>query len=220
MNCPFCNPWVIGLELVFSVVVIALCLMIFFRTKELYRLTKHRGISYFRMTFLFFALAFFFRFLFHLFAISGMVFEFHFPRGIMGPLPLLVTTYFSTIAIFYLLLSLLWKKVNPEHFLAIAHVAAFSVSMLVFVFRTVQVLAAVQLLLVACALLLAFIRSKHSKGFSKLFVIYVLLFIGWIANVIVLSPRLRIPFEISAVLYGVSVLVFSIIFYKVYRWTK
>ena len=222
IRCPHCNPLWIGLELVFSALVIILCLMIFFRTKELYNLTRHKGISYFRTTFLFFALAFLFRFAFHMFGISGILFDFDFsfPRPIFGPLPLLVTAFFSTIAVLYLLLSLVWKRVNPEHFLAVAYVVAFLLAVMVYLFRSSQVLAMVQAVMIIFTLVLAYIRSKHSRSFSKLFVIYVLLFVGWLANIFVMGSRWRIPFEVKAVSYVVSAAVFGFIFYKVYRWTK
>ncbi|NQU78772.1 hypothetical protein HQ545_03295 [Candidatus Woesearchaeota archaeon] len=219
IRCPHCDPTWMFAELVFSAVVIVLCMLIFFRTKEMYGLTRHKGINYFRTTFLFFALAFFFRFAFHLFSISGIVFDFSFPRQIIGPLPLLVTGYFSTIAIFYLLLSLVWKRVNSEQFLAVAHVAAFLLASVVFVFRSAHFLALIQVLLIIFVLILAYLRSRHSRSFSGLFVIYVLLFVGWLANIMILSPRFRIPFEVMAVSYAVSVAVLGVIFYKVYRWT-
>jgi hypothetical protein len=209
-----------SIELVFSTIVILLCMMIFFRTRSLYGLTKHRGISYFRNTFLFFALAFLFRLGFHLFSLSGIVFDFRFPRQLLGPLPLLVTTYFSTIAILYLLLSLVWKRINTEHFLIVSHVVAFTIAVIVFMFRSPQVLFISQLLLIAFTLGLAYLRSRRSKSFSKVFTLYLLLFIAWLANIIVLSPRLHLPLEVNVASYAVSTVIFAIIFYKVYRWTK
>src|SRR3989338_8535448 len=51
----------LGAELIYSFVIIAISLMIYFGTKELYNLTNHKGIKYFRLAFLCFAVAFFFR---------------------------------------------------------------------------------------------------------------------------------------------------------------
>lgn len=214
------DPVWMAVELVFAIVIIVLCMMIYFRTKELYTLTRHKGIRYFRNTFLFFALAFAFRFVFHLLGISGAGFNFHLPRELMGPLPLLVTGYFSTIAIFYLLFSLLWKKIAFRHFLVVSHVLALSVAIIVFLFRSPQILALVQLIIIVATLVLAYLRSRHSKSFSNLFGIYLLLFVGWLANIIVLSPRWVIPFEAKLVSYCISMAVFGAIFYKVYRWTR
>ena len=51
----------IGSEIIYSFVIIVCSLMIYFATKELYELSKHKGIKYFRLSFLFFAIAYFFR---------------------------------------------------------------------------------------------------------------------------------------------------------------
>ena len=217
---PYCDPVWTAVELVFTAIVIAVCLLIYFRTKELYSLTKHKGISHFRNTFLFFALAFASRFVFHLFGISGAGFDLSLPRELMGPLHLLVTSYFSTIAISYLLLSLLWKKIKSRYFLVVSHIVALSVAVIVFSFRSPQILALVQLIIIAATLILAYLRSKRSKSFAKLFGIYILLFIGWLANIIVLSPRWAIPFEAKLISYCISITIFGVIFYKVHKWTR
>lgn len=220
IRCPFCDPVGMSIELIFSAIVIILCLLIYSRTKELYTITKHKGISYFRTTFIFFALAFLFRLVFHLFAISGMVFDFRFPRYVFGPLPLLVTTFFSTIAIFYLILSMIWKRVSTEKFLGAAYISAFALAVLVFIFHSPYVLVLSQLILMFAALFLAYVKSRHSKGFSRLFIIYALLFVGWLTNILVMSPRLHLSPEIKSVFYIISTVIFAVIFYKVYRWTK
>ena len=50
-----------GTEIIYSFIIISCSLMIYFGTKELYKLSSHEGIKYFRQSFLFFALAYFFR---------------------------------------------------------------------------------------------------------------------------------------------------------------
>ncbi|MFH1064786.1 MAG: hypothetical protein V1729_06905 [Candidatus Woesearchaeota archaeon] len=220
IHCMRCNTAGFTAELVFAVLIIVLCLMIYFRTRGIYNLTRHKGMGYFRNTFLFFAIAFLSRLVFHLLMLSGIVFDFHFPRPLIGPLPLLFTSYFSTIAILYLLLSLVWKKVDPKQFLIVSHAVAISVSVLVFLFHSPYVLVIIQLFLITFTLVLAYLRVKHSKSFSRLFAIYLLLFVGWLSNIFILGPRWRIPFDMSVVLYLISLSMFSIIFYKVYRWTR
>ena len=44
-------------ELTFATIIVVASLIIYLRTKELYELSEHKGIKYFRNTFLFFALA-------------------------------------------------------------------------------------------------------------------------------------------------------------------
>ena len=58
----FLMPPQIGAELIYSFVIIACSLMVYYGTKELYELSSYKGIKYFRQAFLFFAIAYFFRY--------------------------------------------------------------------------------------------------------------------------------------------------------------
>jgi hypothetical protein len=58
------NPEFLILETVFTLVALVLGLLIYFKTKESYELTKHPGIRYFRDAFLFLGLSYLLRFLF------------------------------------------------------------------------------------------------------------------------------------------------------------
>ena len=51
-----------GAELIYSFVIILCSLLIYFETKELYELSSHKGIKYFRRSFLFFGIAYFVRY--------------------------------------------------------------------------------------------------------------------------------------------------------------
>ena len=52
----------IGSELIYTLIIIIMCGIIYFKTKEIFDLTKHKGIGFFRNTFLFFALSYLMRF--------------------------------------------------------------------------------------------------------------------------------------------------------------
>jgi uncharacterized membrane protein len=41
-------------ELVYTIIVVFLCLTIYYKTREIYDLTKYEGVKYFRITFLFY----------------------------------------------------------------------------------------------------------------------------------------------------------------------
>ena len=102
-----------GTEVIYSFVIIACSLMVYFATKELDELSSYKGINYFRKAFLFFALAYFFRTL-----IKFILVFFNIPRILefspkfLGPISLFLFMYFSSIAIFYLLYSVVWKKMG------------------------------------------------------------------------------------------------------------
>jgi len=54
------NLWV---DAIYTFIIILVCGIIYAKTRELYALTGHKGIHYFRNVFLFFALSYFFSFL-------------------------------------------------------------------------------------------------------------------------------------------------------------
>ncbi|KYK25039.1 hypothetical protein AYK26_02485 [Euryarchaeota archaeon SM23-78] len=217
---PFMDPNFLVIELIFSAIVILLALLIYFRTKEMYALTKHRGINYFRNAFLFFGLAYFFRFVFHLFRISRFLFDINISRQIIAPASLVLTSYLSTMAIFFLVLSTLWKKTKDKPLLQVAQGIAIIIAVLVAVFRTPEILTIAQLILLVFAVIMSYFSYKKSKKHSRLFIIYILLFIIWIFNISVLGPIWFLPFGLRMLSPLISIILFAIIYFRVSKWTK
>ena len=103
------------IESVFSLVVIAACFMIYFKTKEIYELSQHKGLKYFRYVFLFFGITYLSR-------IILSWFKPFFKREIFTTLPIwqtmtikgfaMIGVYAGTAMFAYLLLTLLWKKLD------------------------------------------------------------------------------------------------------------
>ena len=58
----FLMPPQMGAELIYSFVIVVCSLMIYYATKEVYELSSYKWIRYFRQAFLFFSLAYFFRY--------------------------------------------------------------------------------------------------------------------------------------------------------------
>jgi hypothetical protein len=216
---PFPDPNFVIMELIFSTIVIVLAMLIYFKTKEMYSLTKYKGIRYFRNSFLFFALAFFFRFFFHLFMMSRIG-DAGISHGIMGPLSLTITSYLSTMAIFYLVLSTLWKYMKSNALLYIAHAAAALIVLMVGYFRTPEILGLAQLVLLVFAAVLSFLSYRKTKKHSQLFVIYILMFIIWVFNIFVLGPFRFLPFELRMLSLIITLVLFGIIYFKVKKWVR
>jgi hypothetical protein len=211
---PFPDPNFVILELIFSTIVIILTLLIYFRTREMYVLTKHKGIRYFRNSFLFFGLAFFFRFAFHLFMMSRII-NMHLAREIIAPVSLTITSYLSTMAIFYLVLSTLWKYTKSNSLLYTAHAFAAVIVVLVGFFRTPGILGIAQLVLLVFATVLSYFSHRKSKKHSPLFIIYILLFVIWVANIFIMEPHRFISFELRMLSLLITLVLFGIIYFKV-----
>lgn len=217
---PFMDPNFVIVELIFSVIIIVLALLIYFKTREMYALTKHKGIGYFRNAFLFFALAYIFRYLFHFFQMGRLFFHTMISRQFIAPLPLILTGYLSTMAIFFLVLSTLWRKTKDKPILYIAQAFAIIITVLVAVFRTPEILTIAQLVLLIFAIIMSHFSYQKSKKHSQLFIIYILLFIIWVFNISVLGPIRFLPFGLRILSPLISIILFGIIYFKVIKWTK
>ena len=99
---PILHPFLFGGEL-FSIIVITLCLVIYFKTKKVFDLTKHKGINYFRMAFLFLAIAYSIRLVSRILMLLGIVIDVYIlPGYLVFPAFLVLIGYSSTMAIIYL----------------------------------------------------------------------------------------------------------------------
>jgi len=216
------DPTELASELGYSLIVVFLCLMIYFKTREIYDLTKHEGIYYFRITFFFFALAYIFRFV-HLFSIfERITFDNDLLREIfrMFPFSLVLNGYFSTLAILSLTYSIIWKELNIKHTLLLFNAIAILISGIAFISRSPFILLLSQAVLLIFTIILACYFYIRSRKISQLFILYILFLLFWIVNLFALGPRRLIPFEIQTAFQIISIAVIGIIYFKVTRWTK
>lgn len=216
----------IGAEIIYSFIIIFCSLMIYYGTKELYELSSYKGIKYFRQAFLFFAIAFFFRsfikFIITYFNVSAILDisprEFGFA---FGQITLFVYIYFSSMAIFYLLYSVMYKKWNKNSkMLILFHLSAFIISSLSLLTRDTIVQLGLNLVLLIFVGIIVFISYKDSKTktHNNLYIIYMLLFIFWTLNIIDISiPKFLETFQLF--IYLISTGIFLLILYKVIKKT-
>ena len=212
-----------GTEIVYSFVIILCSLLVYFGTRELYELSSHKGIKYFRLSFLFFAISYFFRsfikFIVHYFNV-GCVSEFL--PGFYGAVTLFLFMYFSSIAIFYLLYSVMWKKWNGKQGkIYLFHLLAFVISLACVIFRDPFIHLAINVLLLIFIGVILYVARSHSRKRShlgNLYAIYGLLFVFWLLKIIdILVPRFLYPFQLF--IYLASIGVFLMILYKVIKKT-
>ncbi len=210
----------IGAEIIYAFIIIACSLMIYFGTKELYRLTSHKGIKYFRLAFLFFALAYFFRSF-----IKIILFYFEKPElitllPVFREITLFVFMYFSAMAIFYLLYSVMWKKCKLKSAIYILHAVALVIAISTSLFKSPMVYLLINIILFAFITFTVYVsyhQSKNKKS-QNLYIIYLMLFIFWIFNILdILIPNFLQVFQL--LIYLISSGIFLLIFYKVIKKT-
>lgn len=216
-----------GTEIIYSFVIIVCSLMIYFGTKELYELSSHKGIKYFRQAFLFFAIAYFFRsfikFILLYFNAPQILGIHHRASGfIFSQLTLGIFMYFSAMAIFYLLYSVMWKKWDDDSKkIYLFHVFAFIIALISIIFGNSFVYLGINFLLLIFVVFTFFIskkQSKNKKSKHNLHIIYTLLFSFWILNIIdILIPSFFQTFQLF--IYLVSLGIFFVMVYKVLKRT-
>tara|TARA_Y100000310_G_C20654078_1_gene801063 strand:+ start:896 stop:1483 length:588 start_codon:yes stop_codon:yes gene_type:complete len=143
---------------------------IFFKTKEIYDLSNHRGIKYFRLTFLFFSLAF----LMKLVMRSTRLIDFHFvTKGTIVEF-MIIITLLEALALVFLFSSVFWRKVRSRE-LAFAIVGLLGLFILCLLFVSYQLFLVLNgfLLLASIGLVLfKLFRGRKKKKIAKLYVLY------------------------------------------------
>lgn len=209
---------ILGLDILYTLLIVVFCAIIYFKTKEIYDLTKHKGIQFFRSTFLFFAFSYLVRF-------AGMAAMFyssilHIPlREILFRPNLVIfslVTYFSYVAILSLVFSSFWKikKTRFDWNLIIHAIAIFS-TLIVFLTSSAKILIGLQFLLFIAAIVLININPKKKKNaFSSLHLTYYLLFVFWMLNLISFE-RGYLSIILNNAMNIVSIIIFSVITFRV-----
>jgi hypothetical protein len=176
---------------------------------------------------LFFAIAYFFKsFINILLVYFGASRIIDINPWFIGMITLFVFMYFSSLAVFYLVYSLMWKKWNGKSvILGIFHILSIAIAFISVVTREIEVLFGVNLFILAIAIFGLYITRKESKTLkeskskkkgSNIYVIYTLLFIFWITNIIeVLIPNFLQFYQI--LVYLASLGIFLTILYKVLK---
>lgn len=216
----FFNPIRFIPELIYTTIIVIFCYLIYHKTKEIYNLTKYKGIHYFRNTFLFFALAYALRFILHLLFIGGSAFDIFLPGRLLQPILMVPVGYLSTMAIFYLMYSVIWKKIKNNHFLIFSNVIAILVSIIAFISRSPQITTFVQFTLIVFTLIMIFTKQNKNKKLSQVRILYILLFLFWLFNMYILGSNRFLPQEIQIIFQMLSLVVFFIIYTKATKWIK
>jgi len=214
-------PNTFGMELIYSFVIIVCSLLVYFSTKKMYEVSKYPGIRYFSMSFLFFAITYFFKsfisFLFLVFDIHEII---EFSALFFGVLTLFFFMYASTMAIFYLLYSVVWKNFKEKKFtIPLIHILVLIISAWSILVNEVRILLGFQVFIFLFIAVYNYLSLKKSKGTKKpgqLHAIYLFLFLFWMLN---LADLLISGFDpiLEILISMASIGLFLIILYKVVK---
>lgn len=219
----FGNPFRFGTELAYTLIVVILFFLVYRKTKEMYDLSKYEGIKYFRNSFLFFAIAYLSRLAFHFLQMSTIALDLEISRRVIFPFSMLLAGYFSTIAIFYLSYSTVWKKISHKFFIITANIFALIVSTMAWFSRSPEIVSLFQLILLAVTLFIVAKEHKNKNNKTKksnALVLYVLISLFWFMNFFSLGRGWFISFEGKTIFQLLSLVVFVFLYNKVNKWIK
>jgi len=216
MPMPPMEPMMIVSEILFTILSVIFCFLIYRKTKESYELTKYAGIKYFRESFLFFGLSYVLRFLLGLTFISSIAFDVFLPRGHFFLLFALPLSYFSTMGIFYLLFGTIWKRFDGKKMIIIGHTIAVLMCLVPVFTRSHALLSILQFALLIAAVVLSY--TTHQGKLSKMKLLYVLVAVLWLINLFLLGKPHPMFLEAQLVLEVISLGVFYTIYYKLAKW--
>ncbi|PIU61937.1 hypothetical protein COX58_03365 [archaeon CG_4_10_14_0_2_um_filter_Archaea_38_6] len=201
------------LELVYFFSVLIFCLAIYFKTKQIYDLTKHKGIFYFRNIFLYFSLAYFFRIVQIFLALQGNFLPLQTGFKLNG-LNLLFISFTSTMALLSVILTFSSGRIrNYKRTNIYATLIIILICLVAFFTRSPEMLGLLQLILLIISIVIIFGKRKKGDLFSRMRKIYLLLLLFWILNLFIFNIFFNSWFKLP--LYLVSLWLFYFIFLKV-----
>jgi len=214
----------LSIELVYSLIIILLCFWIYYKMKEVYTLTSHKGIGLLRNSFLYFGLAFAVRFI--IITVVGLIkfnikFNTESSNIMMLSTLIILLSYFSTMAIFSLTVSSLWYKSKHKFHSYQFHILALLVASIAFITKFFWILILSQFILMIISIASIFLNHKKTKNVNSLLIIYSLLFIFWLLSLLLLKPGLWLGYlEFKIPVYLIAIGIFSYIAYRINKWKK
>jgi hypothetical protein len=212
---PFSNGYGMIIDSLYSLVAILSCLIIYAKTRDLYDLTYHRGVGYFRKTFLFFGSALLIRFFFH--ALAGSSGGGHIgPAFGMFELVFSMSIYLNCVALIYLILSIFWKRIDrsllDREYLV--HVLSMMITLLGMIRIIPLMFVMFQMVLLFILLYVVFSSWKEQKKLNGLHLIYLLMFGLMILSNVLEFLSFFTPL-ISLMIYSASIPLFVLLLLKV-----
>ncbi|MGV8141460.1 MAG: hypothetical protein ACP5NW_03400 [Candidatus Woesearchaeota archaeon] len=214
------NPEFLFFELIFTLIALIFGLLIYYKTKESYELTKHPGIRYFRDAFLFLGLSYLLRFFFSVIFLSRIIIDAPIQKYFMMPIFMILLGYFSTIGLWCLILSSTWKQFKErKSYLIIGNIFAIAVSFISFITHSPAIMLYVQLTLVLFYIIATLISSSEKKKFTQIKIIYIFVALLWIINLLT-AGRPMLPREFGILSQVIAICLFAAIYHKISKWVR
>jgi len=215
------------LKIIYALIIIMICAFIVVRSDRFFRISMHKGIRYFRNAFLFFGIGFSIRYL------AGAFFSYHVFSNRYSPIVNVLFEYFLVMAGFFLLYSLLWKRIEDEdeYYLTslinrrilVFHIMAFVIIVLDYIWHTYYYMFISQIILFAFSSVISYsnyAKPDSQKKFSRFyFTAMILSFLAWSLNFLAAISFNWNPLVLINT-YIINMVVFFLFLYGVMRVEK
>lgn len=213
-------------EFMYVLIAAVLLLIIYFKTKEFYELTKHKGIKYFRNAFLFLAVAHIFRLISNFFMISEAG-----PLRMMDSFDQIVVgigfssfTILSFLGILFLTYSSIYKKIQKGIFSKnySLYIIAAILFIPIFLFDNMRVFLIMQTLLILFAFImssLSFEKQSKRKRKHSTHLLYGLFLLFWIVGMFAAEIN-PVYLGVKIIAYLIALLMILLILYKIIKITR
>ena len=198
----------IGINLVYSFVIFLICLIVYFETREISKLSSYKGINFFRNTFLFFGISYFLKFILALEIFS---------RGfnVVGDALFFgVALYAGLMAGVYLVMAIGNKKLPKQvgKWMFLMHILAILFALIVLLSNNFLIYLGFQILILILGVILLYSDGKK----TSMLIIYQLLLLFWILDIIdVFVPNFFGTLQLLISL--ISIGIFILILYKIIK---
>ena len=215
------------LKIIYGLIIWLICVIIVFKTDKLFEISLHQGIKYLRNAFFFYGFAFFLRYI-----VGSYYFVDSIP-GIYYSLINIIFAFFLAMAGFFLVYSLIWKKIEPyddralSSFLNARIMIFYFLSLIIaimdYLWKAHNFLFISQIVIFFIATIISFSNFSHKarkQKFPKFYFIAMLVsLVIWIVNALASIYFNWDPGFVMNV-YFLNVIVFLIFLYGVKSVTK
>jgi len=215
MGSPRPTLEIFSIEIVFFTIVAVLCMLIYFRTKDIYDLTGHKGVYFFINIFLFFFLAYLFRLMLVTVFISPQLVSHDFII-ILRLVSFMLVSYTSIMVVASMVLSIHHRSIrmNEKILNILVHLGAFILSVAVLITGSQAIMIIVLTAVLLSSIVIVYVKSD--KLYSKNRLTYLMLGIFWIISIVTAPKHLLNP-GVKVILYAVSIYIFFSIYFRLLK---
>jgi len=213
------------IKIIYAAIIVLICAIITYKSHKLYKLSSYQGIRYFRNAFMFYGIAFIIRY----FIGSNLLLLSQNYSPIIG----ILFSFFFIMAGFFLLYSMLWKKIespslvsfyslfNPR--ILIFYAMAFILVLLDFFWDNLYLLFCSQILIFLFAFAISFNNYNNNGKNAKFLKLYVLAMflalIAWILNALA-GWMFYLGYKSTIIIYLLNIIMFLLFLFGIIKVTK